>query len=125
MGKLVAAVGGFGVLYLTVAACGGLFDQQTPPSGQQQSDHTTVISTGSDNSAFWIVIVLLVVGGFALVRYATRQEARADISDIKADVAQLEKRLLATQQGQVPALEQRPVLNGHPVDYPEYRQIGR
>lgn len=101
---------------LFIASC-GLFGQQTPPSGQQ-SDHTTVISTGGDNSVFWVVIVLLVGGCFVLMRNWGRQEARADM-------AELEARLLAAQQqNQVRVLEQRPLLNGYPMDY-EYRQIGR
>ena len=110
---LISSIGLGIVLFL--ASC-GLFDQQTPPAGQQ-SDHTTVISTGSDNSVFWVVIVLLVVGCFVLMRNWGRQEARADL-------AELEARLLAAQRAQAPMLEQRPVLNGYPVGY-EYRQIGR
>lgn len=115
MRKLLFGFVAVGSVFL-LASC--VFDQQTPPAGQQ-SDHTTVISTGGDNSVFWVVIVLLVVGCFVLMRNWGRQEARADM-------AELEARLLAAQrQNQVPVLQQRPVLNGYPVDYPEYRQIGR
>jgi hypothetical protein len=113
MGKLVAAVGGFGVLYLTLAACGGLFDQQTPPAAQQQSGPVIV---NYDNSVFWVVIVLLILGCFVMMRNLGKQETRAEL-------AALEARLLAAQQSQ-PVLERRPVLNGYPMDY-EYRQIGR
>jgi hypothetical protein len=102
-------------------ASGCLGQNTPPPSGQ--SDHTTVISTGSDNSVFWVVIVLLIGGCFVMMRNWGKQETRAE-------VAQLEARLLAAQQNLVdqrPVLERRPVLlNGYPVGYQhEYRQIGR
>jgi H+/Cl- antiporter ClcA len=112
--KLLAGVVGFGVVCLSVTACGGLFDSGSSP-GQQQSDHTTMVFN-NDNSAFWIVIVLLVVGLLWLVWQATQQKARADYAE----------RVLLNGQGEArPVLNGRPYVSHRPVGYhDEYRQIG-
>ena len=111
---LIGSVG-IGMLLFLVSGC--LFDQQSQSPPAQPPSGPVIPIINNDNSVFWVVIVLLVVGCFVLMRNWSRQEARADM-------AELEARLLAAQRAQAPMLEQRPVLNGYPVGY-EYRQIGR
>jgi hypothetical protein len=99
---------------LLLASC-GLFGQDTPPPVAQQQGPVIV---NYDNSVFWVVIVLLIMGCFVMMRNWGKQETRAEL-------AALEARLLAAQQQGQSVLERRAVLNGYPVGYPEYRQIGR
>jgi hypothetical protein len=103
---------GLGALLFLASGCLG---QDTPPPAAQQQGPVIV---NYDNSVFWVVIVLLIIGCFVMMRNWGKQETRAEI-------AQLEARLLAAQQQSQPVLERRALLNGYPVEYPEYRQIGQ